>query len=182
MGARRSRLRSRSFRTSSDRCQAFPDACRPPVVREILFVAGEASGDLHAAGVARALAAAGAPFTLIGIGGDRMRASGVELIEHTERLAVMGFIDVLEHLPRHWMLLRDLKRRLRSGAVAAVVVVDYPDFNMLVAHAAKAAGVPVLYYITPQVWAWRRGRLRALAETVTKAAVILPFEEALLRQ
>jgi lipid-A-disaccharide synthase len=78
--------------------------------------------------------------------------------------------------------LRDLKRRLRSGHVAAIVLVDYPDFNMLVAAAGAALGVPVLYYITPQVWAWRMGRVDKLARTVTKAAVILPFEEALLRQ
>jgi lipid-A-disaccharide synthase len=79
-------------------------------------------------------------------------------------------------------LLRELKRRFRSGQVAAVVLVDYPDFNMLVAAAASRAGVPVLYYITPQVWAWRAGRLDKLARTVTCAAVILPFEEPLLRK
>ncbi|MDB4874145.1 MAG: lipid-A-disaccharide synthase [Gemmatimonadetes bacterium] len=151
-------------------------------MRDILFVAGEVSGDTHASHVARELVARGAPYRLVGIGGDQMRAAGVELIEHTEGLAVMGFVEVLEYLPKHWMLLRDLKRRLRSGNVAAVVLVDYPDFNMLVAAAAAAAGVPVLYYITPQVWAWRRGRLKTLAKTVTKAAVILPFEEALLRE
>src|SRR5207248_4784628 len=104
-----------------------------------------------------------------------------ELIEHSETLAVMGFVEVAEHLPRLWLLLRDLKRRFRSGAVAAVVLIDYPDFNMMVAAAAKDAGVPVLYYITPQVWAWRAGRLDTLARTVTRAAVILPFEEPLLR-
>jgi lipid-A-disaccharide synthase len=150
-------------------------------VREILFVAGEASGDLHAAGVARELALRGAPFRLTGIGGDQMKAAGVELIEHTGNLAVMGFVEVLEYIPKHWSLLRDLKRRLRSGNVAAVVLVDYPDFNMLVASAAAQLGVPVLYYITPQVWAWRMGRVEKLARTVTKAAVILPFEESLLR-
>jgi lipid-A-disaccharide synthase len=150
-------------------------------VREILFVAGESSGDLHAAGVARELAARGAPFTLTGIGGDQMKAAGVKLIEHTGRLAVMGFVEVLEYLPKHWALLRDLKQRLASGNVAVVVLIDYPDFNMLVAGAAREAGVPVLYYITPQVWAWRSGRLETLAKTVTKAAVILPFEEKLLR-
>ena len=150
-------------------------------MREILFVAGEASGDTHAAGVARALAARGAPFRLVGVGGDRMREAGVELIAHTSQLAVMGFVEVLETIPRHWTLLQSIKDRLRSGNVAAVVLIDYPDFNMFVASAAKRAGVPVLYYITPQVWAWRAGRLDTLAKTVTRAAVILPFEEKLLR-
>lgn len=150
-------------------------------MREILFVAGEVSGDLHAAGVARQLGASGAPYHLVGIGGDEMRAAGVELVEHVERLAVMGFVEVLEHVPRHWALLRALKRRIASGRVALVVLIDYPTFNMKVAEAATAAGVPVLYYITPQVWAWGADRLARLARTVTRAAVILPFEEELLR-
>jgi lipid-A-disaccharide synthase len=150
-------------------------------VREILFVAGEVSGDLHAAGVARQLAASGAPYRLAGIGGDSMRAAGVELVEHVERLAVMGFVEVLEHVPKHWALLRALRRRIASGRVALVVLIDYPTFNMKLAEAATAAGVPVLYYITPQVWAWGADRLARLARTVTKAAVILPFEEELLR-
>lgn len=151
-------------------------------MRDILFVAGEASGDLHAAGVARELRARAAPFGLVGIGGDQMQAAGVQLIEHVGSLAVMGFVEVLRHVPRHWALLRDLKRRLRSGRVALVVLVDYPGFNMKVAAAARAAGVPVLYYITPQVWAWGAGRLDELARTITEAAVILPFEERLLRE
>jgi lipid-A-disaccharide synthase len=151
-------------------------------VREILFVAGEASGDLHAAGVARALSARGAPFRLTGIGGDEMRGAGVELIEHAERLAVMGFVEVLKHIPLHYRLARQLEGRIRSGRVALVVLIDYPGFNMKIAAAARAAGVPVLYYITPQVWAWGAKRLRELARTITKAAVILPFEEALLRE
>jgi lipid-A-disaccharide synthase len=151
-------------------------------VREILFVAGEASGDLHASGVARALRAQQAPYQLAGIGGDEMRAAGVELVEHAERLAVMGFVEVLKHIPLHWRLARELKRRIRSGRVALVVLIDYPGFNMKIAAAARAAGVPVLYYITPQVWAWGAKRLAELSRTITKAAVILPFEEALLRK
>lgn len=151
-------------------------------MRDILFVAGEVSGDLHAAGVARELVARKAPFRLTGIGGDEMRAAGVELVEHVEQLAVMGFVEVLRHVPKHWALLRELKQRIRSGRVALVVLIDYPTFNMKVAEAATAAGVPVLYYITPQVWAWGSDRLDRLARTVTKAAVILPFEEELLRK
>ena len=152
-------------------------------MREILFVAGEVSGDLHAARVVRELAARGATgrFHVVGIGGDEMRAAGVELVEHAERLAVMGFIEVVKHVPRHWALLRALERRIASGSVALVVLIDYPTFNMKVADAAAAAGVPVLYYVTPQVWAWGADRLDRLSSTVTKAAAILPFEEPLLR-
>jgi lipid-A-disaccharide synthase len=151
-------------------------------VRDVLFVAGEPSGDLHAAGVARELRAGNAPYRLVGIGGDAMRDAGVELIEHVAGLAVMGFVEVLRHVPKHWALLRDLKRRIRGGNTALLILIDYPGFNMKLAAAATAAGVPVLYYITPQVWAWGAGRLAKLAQTVTRAAVILPFEEKLLSE
>ena len=151
-------------------------------MREILFVAGEVSGDLHASRVARELVERGAPFHLAGVGGDAMKAAGVELITHVEQLAVMGFIEPIKRLPRYWALLRDLTLRIRSGNVALVVLIDHATFNMKVAEAAASAGVPVLYYITPQVWASRAGRLAALAKTITKAAVILPFEQALLRK
>jgi len=151
-------------------------------VREILFVVGEPSGDLHASAVARELRSRGAPFRLRGIGGDLMQQAGVELDEHIRDLAVLGFVEVLRHIPKHWQMLRDIRARIQSGSVALVILVDYPGFNMQVAEAAAAAGVPVLYYIVPQVWAWGAGRLEKLSRWVRKAAPILPFEESLLRQ
>jgi lipid-A-disaccharide synthase len=150
-------------------------------VPEILFVAGEASGDLHAARVAKQLAAEEVPYDLVGIGGDAMEAAGVHLLEHARQLAALGLVEVIRHIPRHYTLLRRLRARLDGGGVALLVLVDYPGFNMRLAEAATAAGVPVLYYITPQVWAWGAARAERLARIVTKAAVILPFEEALLR-
>src|SRR5204863_227704 len=114
--------------------------------------------------------------------GDGMRDAGVQLVEHVEKLAVMGFVEVLKHVPLHYRLAKELRRRIASGSVAVVVLIDYPGFNMKIAAAAKQAGVPVMYYITPQVWAWGAKRLPELARTITKAAVILPFEEALLRE
>ena len=150
-------------------------------MREVLFVAGEVSGDQHAAGVARELRALNPALRLVGVGGDRMREAGVELLEHVRSLAVMGFVEPLRRLPRFYRLRQELRARIASGRVALVILVDYAGFNMKVARLAHDAGVPVLYFITPQVWASRAGRLRALARTVTKAAVILPFEEQLLR-
>jgi lipid-A-disaccharide synthase len=108
-----------------------------------------------------------------------MRAAGVDMLEEHE--GVVGFVEVLRHVPSHWRLLRRLRDRIRSGLVGLVVCIDYPGFNMRVAAAAAEAGVPVLYYITPQVWAWRAGRMRTMARIITRAAVILPFEESLLR-
>jgi lipid-A-disaccharide synthase len=150
-------------------------------VREILFVAGEASGDLHAGQVAEQLVKRRPDVRMAGIGGGFMERAGVQLVEHSERLAVMGFVEVLQHVPKHWLLLRRLEQRIASGSVGLVVLLDYPGFNLKVADVARRAGVPVLYYITPQVWAWGAGRLPKIAAVVTKAACILPFEEALLR-
>ena len=150
-------------------------------VREVMIVAGEASGDLHAAALASELGALRPDLTLIGMGGGRMERAGVQLLERTDGRAVMGFVEVIREVPRHFALLRALRSRLQGGKVAALVTIDYPGFNMRLAASARAAGVPVIYYITPQVWAWGAGRLPKLATLITKAAVILPFEEALLR-
>ena len=146
------------------------------------MIAGEASGDLHGAALARAIAERRPDLRLTGIGGRRMRGAGVEILEDAEGLAVMGFIEVIGKIPHHWALLRSLERRMAGGRVALLVTIDYPGFNMKVAAAARRHGIPVLYYITPQVWAWGANRLPKLARLITKAAVILPFEEALLRE
>jgi lipid-A-disaccharide synthase len=150
-------------------------------VRDILIVAGEPSGDLHASGVARALVARVPAIAMRGIGGDLMAAAGVKLDEHIRGMAVMGFVEVIKHIPKHWQLLAAIRSQLKSGSVSLVILIDYPGFNMQVAEAAADAGVPVLYYIVPQVWAWGAGRLKKMARWVTKAAPILPFEEKLLR-
>ncbi len=150
-------------------------------MRKVLFVAGEASGDLHAAGVAGALRRVRPELGLAGVGGARLAEQGVELIHRDNQLGVMGFLEVLKHVPRHFLLLRTIRKMLDRNEIAVVVLVDYPGFNMKVAAAAKRAGVPVLYYVTPQVWAWGAGRIPKLAQLISKAAVILPFEEPLLR-
>ena len=151
-------------------------------MREILFVAGEASGDLHASGVAAAIRQRESERTLTGVGGNGMAAAGVQLIEHIENLAVFGFVEVIKEIPHHWQLLQKLKARFQSGHVGLVILVDYAGFNLVVAKAAYEARIPVLYFVTPQVWASRAGRMKKLAKYVTKVACILPFEEALLRK
>ncbi|MDX2183103.1 MAG: lipid-A-disaccharide synthase [Gemmatimonadaceae bacterium] len=151
-----------------------------PARREVLFVTGEASGDLHAGPVAAALAARRPDLHQVAIGGDRLRAAGAEVIVDCRDLSAMGFVEVIGAIPRHWRLLTRLRERFARGHTALVVLLDYPGFNLRVATAARAAGIPVLYYITPQVWAWGKGRLARMSRDIAHAAVILPFEAPLL--
>lgn len=148
----------------------------------ILLSAGEPSGDLHGAQVARALRRRWPDARLWGLGGPRMAAEGVELLAGLDRLAVMGFVEVLRHLPYFSRLRRLLRRRLRADPPDLVLPIDYPGFNLRLAADAHAERIPVLYYIAPQVWAWRRGRAQALARNADALAVVLPFEEELFRQ
>ncbi len=147
---------------------------------EVVFVAGEASGDLHASGVAAELARLRPDLQMTGFGGPLMEKAGVKLFDKYET-GVMGFAEIIAHIPRHYFLLQSLRERFAKNKVALLVVVDYPGFNMKAAAAAAERGIPVLYYVTPQVWAWGANRLPKLAKIITKAAVILPFEENLLR-
>ena len=149
-------------------------------MRDVLILAGEASGDMHGAALAEEMRARHPGLHLVGMGGASMAAAGVELIERTT--GVVGFVEVLRHLPAHWLLLRRIRRQLESGQVALAILIDYGGFNLRVAAIARAAGIPVLYYITPQVWASRPGRLKTMERVITRAAVILPFEEDLLRK
>lgn len=142
----------------------------------ILMLAGEASGDQHGAGVARALKARWPRCRLLGLGGEAMRAEGAELLEGLDRLAVMGFAEVLTHLPFFYRLERRILAILDRGDIDLVVPIDYPGFNLRVARGARRRDIPVLYYIAPQVWAWKPGRATRLAEDCDRLAVILPFE------
>jgi lipid-A-disaccharide synthase len=150
-------------------------------MRKVLFVAGEASGDLHAAGVAASLRRLRPELQLAAVGGTKLAEQGVEMIHLDSHLGVMGFFEILEHIPAHYRLLGRISEMMDRGEISLIVLIDYPGFNMKVAERAKAKGVPVLYYVTPQVWAWGANRIPKLARLVTKAAVILPFEEKLLR-
>ncbi len=147
----------------------------------VLMIAGEASGDLHASGVVRALKALQPAIEIYGVGGDRMRDEGMEVIVHIRDLAFMGFVEVLKNLAtvrRVEKCLGDLLVRRRPDVA---VLVDYPGFNLRFARTAARHGIPVLYYISPQVWAWHRGRVRKMKETVRSMKVVFPFEEEIYR-
>lgn len=148
----------------------------------VVFVsAGEPSGDAHAAALVEALRRAVPDVVLEGIGGPALEAAGVRLLERIERLTVMGLVEVLRKLPAHLWLLRSVGRRFARGDVKLAVLVDYPGFHLRAAAAARRAGVPVLYYIAPQLWAWHESRAKRLARDVSRLAVILPFEEPFFR-
>ena len=146
----------------------------------ILLLAGEASGDHHAAALSVALRKRLPGARLVGLGGPLMAAAGVELLAGLDQLAVMGFVEVLSHLRFFHGLEKRVQSLVDSGRMDLVIPVDYPGFNLRVARYAHRRGIPVLYYIAPQVWAWKPGRARRLAEDTDRVAVILPFEAAIL--
>ena len=148
----------------------------------IFISAGEESGDLHGAALARALRERFPNARLIGLGGARMQAEGVKLLARLNELAVMGFAEVIRHLPFFIRLRKQVFRTLARERVDLVIPIDYPGFNLRLARHAKTAGISVLYYIAPQVWAWHKSRVRDLARDADQVAVVLPFEEEFLRR
>lgn len=148
--------------------------------RRVMIVTGEASGDLHGANLIAAATEVDPDLKFFGVGGKCMTKAGCEILIPSEELAVMGFVEVLGHLPTVWRAFRRLKKILHGPQRPdALVLIDFAEFNLLLASQAKKAGVPVLYYVSPQVWAWRRGRVHRIASVVDRLAAIFPFEPAL---
>lgn len=145
-----------------------------------MLLAGEPSGDHHGALLARALRARLPGVRLSGLGGPAMAREGVELLAGLDDLAVMGFVEVARRIRFFRGLERRVRTHLEREGVDLVVPIDYPGFNMRAARHAHSRSIPVLYYIAPQVWAWKAGRARTLAEVADRVAVILPFEEEVL--
>lgn len=161
----------------------LPQAARGvPRLRRVLILAGEASGDAHGAHVAREIGRRWPGVEIVGLGGERMAAAGVRLISGLDELAVMGFAEVVRRLPFFRRLERRLVRLLREERPDLVLPIDYPGLNLRIAARAAGLGIPVLYYIGPQVWAWRSGRAARLSRLADRIAVILPFEAELYRR
>ncbi len=150
--------------------------------KKIFIVAGEASGDLHGADLTRALCSLDPEVTLVGMGGERMREAGVHLLVDAGELAAVGLTEVFSRLAALGRAFRKLRRALAVQRPDLLILIDFPDFNFWLARASRRMGIPILYYISPQVWAWRRGRVRTLKRLVEKVVVIFPFEEALYRE
>ncbi|HEX9162982.1 MAG TPA: lipid-A-disaccharide synthase [Thermoanaerobaculia bacterium] len=149
---------------------------------KLAVVAGEASGDLHAAEVVRELKQLEPTLQTFGIGGDLLRKQGTKILYHAREMGIVGLFNVLRHLGMFRRIFRELLERIRVEKPDAVLLVDYPDFNLRVARKCKAMGLRVVYYISPQVWAWRRGRVKQIAKSVDHMIVIFPFEEDFYRQ
>ena len=145
----------------------------------IMIVAGEASGDLHAAHLIQDLRKHKPDIHFSGIGGREMQALGVSLIDDLAQHGIMGFIEVLTHFKRILRAFRKIKTALLGTKPDLLILVDYPGFNLRVARYAKQLHIPVLYYISPQLWAWKPKRMKIIQKNVENMAVILPFEKKL---
>ena len=148
---------------------------------KLAIVAGEASGDLHASEVVRELKKLDPSLEMFGIGGDLLAREGMTLLHHASELGFIGLFNVLRHLPMFRKIFRELMERIEQEKPEAVLLVDYPGFNLRVAQRAKELGLRVVYYISPQVWAWRKGRVRHIAKYVDRMIVLFPFEEEFYR-
>jgi lipid-A-disaccharide synthase len=152
-----------------------PDAPR-------LFIScGEPSGDLYAAELLVRLRSRIAGLDAFGVGGDRLAGQDATLVAHIRDLAIVGILEVIRHLPRIHRIFRQVVAELDRNRPDVAVLIDYPDFNLRLARELRRRGIPVVYYVSPQVWAWKRGRIKTIRHTVSRMLVIFPFEEALYR-
>lgn len=143
----------------------------------VLIIAGEASGDLHGASLIRELKKIDSSLKIFGVGGNKMLAEGMELIYHIDKMAFLGFVEVVKHLPFIKKVQRDLIDEVKKRNVKEVILIDYPGFNLSIAKKLKSLDLKLIYYITPQVWAWGKGRVKNIKELFNKVLVVFPFEE-----
>lgn len=148
---------------------------------EVMVVTGEASGDLHGANLVRAMKKVDPTLHFCGMGGPELASLGMEILFDAQRVSVVGLVEVISRLPSIFAAQKVLRQRLKSCPPALLIIIDLPDFNLILAKKAKQLGIPVFYYITPQVWAWRAGRVKTISKRVDQLGVILPFEEQFFR-
>lgn len=141
------------------------------------IIAGEASGDLHGSNLIKELKKLDAAADLRGWGGDKMQSQGVTLVKHYKDLAFMGFVEVIKHLPTIFRNLKFCKQDILNFKPDVLILIDYPGFNLQLVKWAKESGLKVIFYISPQVWAWKEGRVNLIKKYVAKLLVILPFEK-----
>jgi len=152
------------------------------MVKKIFIVAGDPSGDLHGANLVNALKEISSQIEIYGLGGERMERAGVRLLDKLTELAIVGFSEAINSIVAIRQIYRKTEEFLRKEKPDKIVLIDYPGFNLRVASLAKRLKIPLIYYIGPQIWAWRRGRIKDIAELVNKMLVIFPFEEETYRK
>jgi lipid-A-disaccharide synthase len=144
--------------------------------KTIMIIAGEASGDMHGASLVQEMLKIKPSLNFYGIGGNELKETGVKLLADAADMAVVGLTEVISKLGSFLKIMNQMKKSLDDIKPDLVILIDYPDFNLPLARAAHKRGIKVFYFISPQVWAWRKGRIRQIKRVVTKMAVILPFE------
>ncbi len=149
---------------------------------KIMIIAGEASGDLHGAGLISAIHSIQPGIRFFGIGGDKMIAAGMDAQFNAKKMAFLGFIEVIRHIPYIKKVENTLLNKIKDENIKTVILIDYPGFNLRFARKAKAMGLKIIYYISPQVWAWGKGRIKKIRELVDKMIVVFPFEEKFYRE
>ncbi len=149
--------------------------------KSFFIVAGEASGDIHGGALVRALKKKCPEIEIFGIGGDDMAASGVEIIRHISEMSLFGFSEILKHVPSIFKLFQQMKDIINKRRPELAILIDYPGFNLRLAKMIKKQGIDVIYYISPQVWAWGKRRIERIAKCVDRMLVIFPFEESIYR-
>jgi len=147
--------------------------------KRVLLVAGEASGDLHGGFLVEELQRQLPGVEIAGVGGDHLRARGIDILADVRLLSAAGLVEIISSLRRHHRVMELLKHQMDHQRPDVVVLIDYPGFNLFVAKEAKKRGIPVFFYIAPQVWAWGQGRAKKMERLIERLAVIFPFEEAI---
>jgi lipid-A-disaccharide synthase len=150
--------------------------------KKVMIITGEASGDMHGANLIREMKNLRPGLSVFGMGGEALRGVGVEPLFDAAKLAVVGFSEVFGHLRDILSARRILAHHMESRRPDLLILIDLPDFNLMMAAKAKKIGIPVFYYVSPQVWAWRSGRVRKIRRLVDRMAVIMPFEKDFYRQ
>jgi len=149
----------------------------PRNLKSVVIIAGESSADLHGSNLVMAMKRLHSGIVFTGIGGEKMEQAGVRVLIPSSEMAVVGLTEVFSKLRTIYKASKDIKSILKTDRPDLLILIDYPDFNIHIARTAKRFGIPVLYYISPQVWAWRSGRVRKIARRIDRMAVILPFEK-----
>ena len=152
------------------------------ISKNILIIAGEASGDLHGSALISELKKMDPSINVFGIGGEKMKNSGMNILYSIDKLAFLGFTEVIRHIPFIKKVQREILRLVKEKEIKNAVLIDYPGFNLSLAKKLKASGMSIFYYISPQIWAWGSGRINKIKLLINKMIVVFPFEEELYRK